>query len=94
MSTTIQPCGRRSIVSVVMVSRQRSERFIPPVIMSHAAKSRIAIPLSPNFTASSAASYRFPYASQRSNWETSLRKSACKYLICLVSALGLEPRTP
>ena len=55
--------------------------------------SGIAIPLSPNFAASSAASCRFPNASHRQYWETGFLKISTNYLIYLVQLGGLEPPT-
>ena len=37
---------------------------------------------------------RFPYASQHRNWEAEILEILAKYLILLVSAVGLEPTTP
>jgi hypothetical protein len=37
---------------------------------------------------------RFPYASQRRNWEAGFLENLVKYLTSLVSAEGLEPSTP
>jgi hypothetical protein len=58
------------------------------------ARAAVRRSMSAGLRASLHALRRFPYASQHRNWEAEILEILAKYLILLVSAVGLEPTTP